>query len=63
MVGMLDRPKLLLPNICAKYLNFPFIILFIFKILRMDTQIAYEFQLSFQNLRECQLIGFFFPIG
>ena len=40
--------------------NNTFIILFIFK---MGTDIAFVFHFSFQNLREYQLIGSFFPIG
>ena len=60
----LGRPELLLPqDIGLNFLKCPCNILFIFKIFsRVPTQIAFEFHLSFQNLREHHG-WFFFPIG
>ena len=45
------------------FLNCPFNILLIFKILKQGTHLACEFHWSFHYLREYQLIGSFFPIS
>ena len=47
------------PDISQKNVKCPFNILFIFKILSQGTHLTFEFHLSFQKLREYQLIDSF----
>jgi len=60
----LDWPESVEPSDeSLNFFNCPFNILFIFEIFKHGTQMAFEFHLSLQNLREHQLVGSFFLLA